>query len=101
MMQPPGIPFQVPLLGRQGQSQQEQDQQQQAVAHQMVVSCYLSLVPVVAGAILAHTDTYPDREQIPERIAEEAWRVTGAVVKRLGITIPEERPQQNSAPTTD
>jgi hypothetical protein len=75
----------VPLVG-------QQQQQQQAMAHQMVVSCYLSLVPIVAQVVLAQPDMYAAREEIPDRIADEAWRVTAAAVKKIGIKISEERP---------
>ena len=79
----------IPILGQQ---QQQQQQQQQAMAHQVVVSTYLSLIPVVAQTVLSHTDMYADQEQIPDRIADEAWRVTAAAVRKLGINIPDQRP---------
>ena len=75
----------VPIVGQKAQ-------QQQAAVHQMVTSTYLSLIPVVAATVLQNTEMYADREEIPDRIADEAWSVTRAAVKKLGITIPE-RPE--------
>ena len=75
----------IPLLG-------QQQQQQQMMAHQMVVQVYLNLIPVVASNLLGHADMYADRDEIPERIAEEAWKVTRAAVKKIGINIPDQAP---------
>lgn len=73
----------VPLLG-------QQQQQQQMMAHQMVVQTYLGLIPVIAGSVLAHAEMYGDRDELPERIATEAWNVTRAAVKKIGINVPEQ-----------
>ena len=58
----------------------------------MVVSTYLSLIPVIATNLLAHADMYGDRDAMPDLIAQESWKVTRAAVKKLGINIPEEAP---------
>jgi hypothetical protein len=71
----------IPLVG-------QRKQQQQTAAHQVVTSTYLNLIPVVAASVLANTEMYADREEIPGRIADEAWGVTRAAVKKLGIEIP-------------
>ena len=70
----------------------QQQQQQQMMAHQMVVQTYLGLIPVVAGNLLGHADMYGDRDAIPEMIADEAWKVTRAAVKKIGIQIPDQAP---------
>ena len=79
----------IPLVGQKAQ-------QQQVAVHQMVTSTYLSLIPVIAGPVLANTEMYADREAIPDRIADEAWAVTRAALKKLGIEIPE-RPGEKVA----
>jgi len=81
-MDPKGIP----VIG-------QRSQQQQMMANQMVVSTYLSLIPVVAGNLLANAELYADRDEIPNRIADEAWKVTRAAVKKIGIDIPEKEPR--------
>lgn len=86
MMQTPMPGPRIPLIG-------QQQQQQQVMAHQMVVSTYLSLIPVVAGTVLARTEMYEDQEKVPDRIADEAWNVTRAAVKKIGIEIPD-RPEK-------
>ena len=80
----------VPLIGQQGQ-------QKQAMLQQVVVNTYLGLIPVITGAVLARPDPdmWEGRENISERIAEEAWSVTRAAVKRIGIDIPESPPGAN------
>jgi hypothetical protein len=83
----PGVPGGFRLLGGQ------QQQAQQMSANQLVVGCYLSLVPIVAQTILAQTDTYCNREEVPDRIADEAWKVTAAAMKKIGIQVAE-RPRQ-------
>ncbi len=75
----------IPLLG------QQRARQQQAL-HQVVVNTYLSLVPVVASGVLAHADMYAEREEIPDRIADEAWAVARAAVRKIGIDVAE-RPE--------
>ena len=76
----------IPLIG-------QQQQQQQLMAHQLVVSTYLSLIPIVAQTVLTRTEMYEDQEKVPDRIADEAWRVTRAAVRKIGVEIPE-RPQE-------
>lgn len=81
----------VPLLG-----QQSQQQQQQAIAHQIVTTCYLSLVPIVAQSVLSNPAMYCSPDEIPERIADEAWRCTAAAVRRLGVKVPDHRPEEKT-----
>lgn len=70
----------------------QQEQQQRVIMNQMVINTYLGLIPVVASAVLQRTEMYDDHDAIPDRIADEAWRVTRAAVKKIGIEIPEEAP---------
>lgn len=74
--------MQVPLVG-------QQTQQRQMMMHQLVMNTYLGLIPVVASAVMQRTEMYDDRDAIPDRIADEAWRVTRAAVKKIGIEMPE------------
>lgn len=71
---------QVPLIG-------QQQAQKQAVAHQIMMKCYLDLIPVVANRQLENCDSYGDRDALPERIADEAWKIAAAAVKRVGIDV--------------
>jgi hypothetical protein len=79
----------------------QQQHQQQMAAHQIVVNCYLSLIPVVAGTVLQRTDVYADREQLPEQIADEAWRIAAASVKKIGIQVSDQKPEAKSEPSAD
>ncbi len=78
----------IPLVGQRAQ-------QQQAAAHQMITNTYLSLIPVIAGPVIQNADLYADQEEIPDLIAERAWAVTRAAMKKLGIEIPE-RPESKA-----
>ena len=82
----------VPLLG-------QRKQQQQLAVQQMITSTYLSLIPVIAGPVIQNADLYADQEEIPDLIAERAWNVTRATLKKLGVTIPEdpEHPEGKAA----
>ncbi len=79
----------IPLVGQRAQ-------QQQAAVHQMVTSTYLGLIPVVAATVIQNADLYADQDEIGDLIAERAWSVTRAAVKKLGIEIPE-RPEAKAA----
>jgi hypothetical protein len=71
---------QVPLIG-------QQHAQIQAVAHQIMMKCYLDLIPVVASRQIDACDSFNDRDALPERIADEAWKIAAAAVKRVGIDV--------------
>ena len=71
---------QVPLLG-------QQQAQKQAIANQIHMKCYLDLIPVVASRQLDGCDSFSDRDALPERIADEAWKIASAAVKRVGIDV--------------
>jgi len=45
--------------------------------------------------VLTRTEMYEDQEKVPDRIADEAWRVTRAAVRKIGVEIPE-RPQEKT-----
>lgn len=70
----------VPMIGQQAAVQRAQ-------AHQVVMGCYLGLIPVVAAKELERADTFGDQEAVAEAVAEKAWRITAVAVKRLGIEV--------------
>jgi hypothetical protein len=70
----------VPVLG-------QQQQQQQIMAIQQVVGCYMSLLPVVASSVLNDKETIV--EDPSGRIADQAWKITLAAMKKIGIHVPE------------
>jgi hypothetical protein len=57
---------------------QQAYQMQQPQLPPMASSIYLSLIPMIAS-----------RQTDPDRVADEAWEVMRAAVKKLGIDIPE------------
>ena len=75
----------IPMLGQQ--------QPQQIAPMQYVVGCYMTVLPVVAAAVLAvPTDpSYPN--MAPSQIADQAWRITIEAMKKIGIQIPELPPE--------
>ena len=75
----------IPMLGQQPP--------QQIVAIQQVVGCYMSVLPIVTEAVLRDKDQSPAAD-IPDRIADQAWRITIAAMKKIGIGIPELPPEQ-------
>lgn len=72
---------QIPMIG-------QQEAAKQAAMHQFVMACYMGLVPVVAARELDHLEPFGDRD-ISRAIADRAWDITRAVVKKVGIEVPD------------
>ncbi|MCE5269508.1 MAG: hypothetical protein LLG00_16650 [Planctomycetaceae bacterium] len=77
-----GVQGHVPLIG-------QQEAAQQAAASQLFLGLFVPLIPHVTQYRLAHgyvTDGGFDvTDATPERIADEAWQIADAAMRRLGF----------------